>query len=119
MKKKPTTTHHEDNALRFAFSTNPDYKPPTDETDEMATLPPQQQNLRIWLDRKTKGKEMTAIVDFIGTEDALKDLAKILKTKCSTGGTVKDGEIMLQGDHRDKVLALLIAMGYKAKKAGG
>jgi translation initiation factor 1 len=104
----------------IVYSTNQDYKYDFDEGNATETLPPSQQNLKVWLDRKQrKGKVVTLIEGFIGSDDDLKDLAKILKTKCGVGGTAKDGEIIIQGDHREKVMGILDNEGYKAKKAGG
>ncbi len=102
------------------FSTNPDFKFQYEEEDEADTLEPVKQDLRIWLDRKGRGgKDVTLIKGFIGSTDDLETLGKTLKTKCGTGGSVKDGEILIQGDMRDKVFVFLQKMGYsKAKKAG-
>ncbi|MGB0863874.1 MAG: translation initiation factor [Saprospiraceae bacterium] len=103
------------------YSTNPDYDYSFDDNDnDVETLPPQQQQLKVWIDRKRrKGKEVTLITGFVGQEDDLKALGKTLKTKCGVGGSAKDGEVIVQGNQREKVVALLIEMGYKAKKAGG
>jgi translation initiation factor 1 len=101
------------------FSTNPDFLP-ADEQDDISTPPPQQQNLRVMLDKRNRsGKSVTLITGFIGCDEDLEVLGKTLKNKCGTGGTVKDGEILIQGDFRQKILQLLISSGYKAKQAGG
>ncbi|HEY8404109.1 MAG TPA: translation initiation factor [Flavobacteriales bacterium] len=102
----------------FVFSTNPNFRP-EEEEEKMETLAPNQQDLRVWLEKNHRGgKTATVVKGFIGTDDDLDTLGKTLKTKCGTGGSAKDGEIIIQGDHREKVVALLIQMGYKAKKAG-
>lgn len=106
--------------LGMVYSTNPDFEYDYDQETEEETLPPNQQDLRVMLDRKNrKGKAATLVTGFVGTEDDLKDLGKMLKTKCGVGGSAKDGEIIIQGDLRDKVLELLKNAGYKAKKSGG
>ncbi len=105
----------------FVFSTNPDFNYQPEEPEQSVDLPNAQQPLKISLDRKQrKGKDVTLITGFVGSEDSLEALSKALKTKCGVGGAAKDGEILLQGDHREKVLAYLLEKGYsKAKKAGG
>ena len=78
------------------------------------------QNLRVWIDRKRRaGKQVTLVTGFVGSEDDLRELGRMLKGKCGVGGTAKDGEIVIQGDHRDRVVELLAGAGYRVKKAGG
>lgn len=102
----------------YSTSESFDYEQHSDSEEE--TLPPSRQDLRIMLDRKQrKGKTVTLISGFIGNSKDLEDLSKYLKTKCGTGGSAKEGIILIQGDTRDKILQLLLEKGYKAKKAGG
>lgn len=108
----------------LVFSTDPDFKFNFfgDETEETEVeITPDRQQLRVWIDRKQRGgKEVTLIQGFSGSDEKLKDLAKLLKTKLGVGGAAKDGEIIIQGDHREKVVQILIQTGYtKTKKAGG
>lgn len=105
--------------LQFVYSTNKETHLDV-KLEETETLLPASQDLRIWLDKKNrKGKAVTLINGFKGKSEDLESLGKMLKTKCGVGGTVKDGEILIQGDLRDKILQILINAGYKAKKAGG
>ena len=103
--------------LGVVYSTNPDFKYQTEETQEETTLPPSRQRLIVRIDRRGRaGKQVTLIEGFKGSGDDLAVLAKTLKVKCGVGGTAKDGEITIQGDLRDKVTALLTSMGYGAKR---
>ncbi|MDB9775583.1 translation initiation factor [Vicingaceae bacterium] len=102
------------------YSTNPDFNYDFEEQEEQDTLPPQQQDLKVTLDKKQRaGKAVTLIYNFVGSEEDLNALGKTLKQKCGVGGSVKDGEILIQGDHRDKILKLLHDANYKAKRVGG
>lgn len=104
----------------IVFSTNPDFNyRSANDKEEQETLPPQQQNLIVMLDKKNRsGKAVTLVTRFTGTEADLNELGKFLKSKCGVGGTIKDGEIMIQGDFRQKVVALLTEKGYKVKLSG-
>lgn len=108
------------NIQGIVYSTASDFSYDYEQAAEAETLPPQQQNLRVLIDRKNRGgKEATLVTGFIGTDADLQALGKLLKSKCGVGGSAKDGEIIVQGNHADKVLQLLLQQGYKAKRAGG
>ena len=104
----------------LVYSTNPNFKPEQDEEDvEDVVLKPNQQQLKVYLDRLGGGKLLSRINGFIGKTGDIETLGKLLKQKCGVGGTVKDREILIQGDHREKIILLLLKEGYRAKKAGG
>ncbi|MCX2742496.1 translation initiation factor [Mangrovivirga sp. M17] len=101
------------------YSTSDDFEYSYEGDQEEETLQPSEQDLRIWLDRKGGGKIATVVKGFVGSDDDLKELGKELKSKCGVGGSAKNGEIIIQGDNRDKVLNYLTDKGYRAKKSGG
>ncbi len=104
----------------MVYSTNPDFDLEANNEQEEITPEPAQQDLRVQLDRKQrKGKVVTLITGFIGSDNDLKALGKILKSKCGTGGAAKEGEIIIQGDFKSKVGELLTNMDYKFKFSGG
>ena len=106
--------------MGIVYSTDRDYKYDDRASLQTATLPPAQQELRVWLDRKQRaGKQVTLVRGFVGADNDLQALARELKSKCGVGGSAKGGEIVIQGDFRDRVTDLLLKAGYKAKKAGG
>ncbi|MFM6947255.1 MAG: translation initiation factor [Flavobacteriales bacterium] len=108
------------NIQNVVYSTNPNFAYEYEQDDEQQTLAPQQQKLYVSLDRKQRaGKEVTLIEGFIGTEEDLKELGKILKSKCGVGGSVKDGEILIQGNFKQKIFDLLIKEGYSQTKQKG
>ena len=103
--------------LGVVYSTNPDFHYETASEAEAETLPPEKQRLVVAIDRRNRGgKQVTLVTGFVGKADDLKELGKALKTRCGVGGTAKDDEITIQGDLRDKVVALLTEMGYNAKR---
>lgn len=112
-KRNDMKTNDWKDRLNVVYSTNPDYKYESDETEDSETLPKEKQPLRILLDKRNrKGKAVTLITEFVGSTDDLEALGKMLKTKCGTGGSVKDGEIIIQGDFRNKILEILQKEGY-------
>src|SRR5437016_11040092 len=104
------------NTSGIVYSTNPGFQ--IKQPDKIIQTP-LRQNLKVWLERKGGGKVVTVVRDFAGNNNDLEKLGKMLKAKCGTGGTVKDREILIQGDNRDKVIKFLTEAGYAAKKAGG
>ncbi len=106
--------------LGMVYSTNQEFNFEEGKASEEETLPPQQQQLTVSLDKKKRqGKKVTLVSGFIGKEEDVKSLGKKLKTKCGVGGSVKDKEILIQGDFRVRLMELLQQEGYKVKRSGG
>lgn len=104
--------------LNIVYSTNPDFAYTTDKKEENETLPKQQQQkLRVSIEKNHRGgKTVTLVKNFIGTEADMKELGKVLKTKCGVGGSVKDGEILIQGEFKEKIIEILKKEGYTQTK---
>ncbi len=103
--------------LNIVYSTNPNFQYSTDEMEENETIPKQQQKLRVSIEKNHRGgKTVTLVKNFTGTAEDMKELGKILKTKCGVGGSVKDGEIIVQGDFKEKVIDILKKEGYTQTK---
>lgn len=116
MEKKNTGKKQRPDDHGFVYSTDPGFRF-ENETDDTETLPPAQQKLKVRLDSKHRaGKAVTLVEGFAGKEDDLQELGKKLKSVCGTGGSAKDGEIIVQGDQREKVLQWLLKNGYKQAK---
>lgn len=105
----------------IVYSTNPNFQHEDDDDMEMETLVPEKQELKVMIDRKQrKGKSVTLITGFEGSDEDLQELGKTLKQKCGVGGSAKNGEIIVQGENKEKIFELLLKMGYrKTKKVGG
>ncbi len=103
----------------IVYSTSNEFEYHYQGEGEATTLPPAQQSLRVLLDKSGRaGKMVTLVTGFVGSTNDLEVLGRLLKTRCGTGGSVKDGEILIQGDVRDKLIQILQKEGYKAKRAG-
>lgn len=103
----------------IVYSTESDFSYSYQADQEAQTLPAQQQNLKVSLDTSGRaGKQVTLVSGFIGSSADLESLAKVIKSKCGVGGSAKDGQILIQGDVRDKVVQVLQTQGYKAKRSG-
>lgn len=103
--------------LGMVYSTNPDFNFIEESSDQVSTLPKQQQKLRVSMERAGRGgKTVTLVRGFVGSDEDLTALGRMLKQKCGVGGSVKDGEIVIQGDLRSRIVELLHAEGYNQAK---
>ena len=111
--------HHQSGSSGIVYSTDPGFVLPDDSLTETETIEPALQSLKIRLDTRNRaGKAVSLVTGFIGKQDDLEELGKKIKAYCGTGGSVKDGEIIVQGDHRDKILQYCLKLGYaRTKKA--
>lgn len=117
---KDTKNNDWKDRLNVVYSTNPNFQYETENTEEAETLSPNQQKLRVQLDRKNRGgKVVTLVTGFVGTDDDLKELGRMLKSKCGVGGSAKEGKIIVQGDFKQKVIELLKKEGYTQTKPVG
>lgn len=105
--------------LNVVYSTNPDFQYQQNEETQHETLPPQKQNLIVAIEKKNRGgKTVTLVKGFIGTDEDLAELGKKIKTKCGVGGSAKEGEIIIQGDFKNRIADLLKEWGYRVKVSG-
>ena len=114
--KEKTDIDHK-KRVGVVFSTNPDYEYSDDSQEETNTLPKNQQKLRLNMERAGRGgKTVTLVKGFVGSDEDITSLCKLLKQKCGGGGSVKDGEIIIQGDHRQRLVEILKKEGYTQTK---
>ncbi len=104
---------------KIVFSTDPDYLIQNELDEKNEVCAPEKQNLRIWLERRPRNKVVSIVRGFVGKENELKDLSKLMKKKCGVGGSIKTGEIIVQTKDRQKLLQILSDLGYSAKLSGG
>jgi translation initiation factor 1 len=103
--------------LNIVYSTNPDFQYSTDKKEETETLPKQQQKLRVSIEKNHRGgKTVTIVKNFVGSDEEIKELGRLLKTRCGVGGTTKEGEILIQGEFKEKIIEILKKEGYTQTK---
>ena len=103
--------------LNIVYSTNPDFQYSTDEKEETETLPKKQQKLRVSIEKNHRGgKTVTIVKNFVGSDEDIKELGRLLKTRCGVGGTTKEGEILIQGEFKEKIIEILKKEGYTQTK---